>query len=240
MLKLIPAILSACLLGGIFLESLGHPKVEDAQPFHAAAKQLINAIPTEFDDYESREIPIPQAAQALLRPNAQFSREYVNKADGRRASFLLVQCADSRDMAGHYPPVCYPANGWEARADGEEGGEPVTFDLGDGVQVPAMRYEFSRIAMGERRKITVYNFFAIPAKGYAINMKAVRRAAATFGIRFFGAAQFQVVVEGDVDRESQESIVRDLWSPIAELVEFLGQDPSRMADAGQSRKAVNP
>jgi hypothetical protein len=213
MLKFIPAILTVLLLGAVYAESLGKPKAEDANVFHSVVRRAVGAQPETFGAYRSTEVPIPPAAQQLLRQNSAISRRFVNEESGRAGSLLMVQCSDSRDMTGHYPPVCYPANGWEPVKVGGQNGSVVTVRIGDR-PIEVMKYVYARTIGNEYRSIVVYNFFVIPSKGIILDMPAVRRAAATFGLRFFGAAQVQAVVDGAVDQSEQIAIVEDLWNPM--------------------------
>jgi len=51
---------------------------------------------------------------------------------------MIVHCGDVRDMIGHYPPVCYPANGWKPGPSAPTGIQVNQEDA------TAYRYEFSR------------------------------------------------------------------------------------------------
>src|SRR6185295_7672981 len=98
-------------LTGLWAEQRTRLKPEDAEPYHVRAKAAIESIPYQLSGWYGQDDEANPAAVKLLRTNIIFSRTYVNPASSLRASLLIVQCKDSRDMLGHYPPVCYPAHG---------------------------------------------------------------------------------------------------------------------------------
>mgnify|MGYP007071125856 CR=1 FL=1 len=54
-----------------------------------------------------------------------------------QVNVAVVQCRDARDMGGHYPPICYPGQGWTPKNPGiavplRLGGGPVTVVGEDG------------------------------------------------------------------------------------------------------------
>src|SRR5947207_4217407 len=113
-------VLSLALLGGIAAEQHRRLKPRDVEPYHARAAAAVKAVPYVIGYWTGKDDEIPSAAQKLLRPNAILSRTYSDNDPGRGgiyrtrrrdASLLVVQCRDSRDMVGHYPPICYRAHG---------------------------------------------------------------------------------------------------------------------------------
>jgi len=84
----------------------------EADEFHRAAAIAVAGIPVRIGSWNGTDYPLPPSAIELLRPNATLNRVYTNNM-GREVGFLLVQCRDSRDMLGHYPPICYKGQGWE-------------------------------------------------------------------------------------------------------------------------------
>jgi len=104
----IPAFLTVALLLGLTAETLSRPGPKDATPFHTRVREF----KTHFNNPEgwTAKVPdneLPPGAVALLKPNLDICRTYLNP----RFEFLLVQCLDARDMGGHFPPNCYPASG---------------------------------------------------------------------------------------------------------------------------------
>lgn len=213
------ALIGLLITGLAAAEFMRRPDAGDAAPFHTAAAKAIEALPDRFGDWEAMEIPVPASAQTLLKPNAMLSRALTNKATGEQVSIVLVQCRDTRDMAGHYPPICYPGQGWNEAADrrGVElhvAGRPVT----------AVRYEFTRSAFDRDRVLVVYNFFAVPGQGTPADMDTIRRAASDYAARPFGAAQVQVVLTRRQSPAEEVRLVESALSPMADVVDLLS-DP---------------
>ena len=110
-------ILCLGVLTVIAADNARHVKPQDAAPYHARAKATIDAFPYIIGYWTGTDVRVPEAAVKLLRPNALVSRRYTNHSPGLGgrgsawADLLISQCADSRDMTGHYPPICYPSSG---------------------------------------------------------------------------------------------------------------------------------
>lgn len=210
------ALVGLAVLGVAAIEITARPSAGDAEPFHAAAAEAIKSIPTEFGDWAATEIPVPQSAQALLKPNALLSRGLSNRVTGEQVSLVLVQCRDTRDMAGHYPPICYPGQGWIERD------EPRDVDVLVGNRrVKAMRYGFVRSGFDRERTLVVYNFFAVPGQGTPKDMETIRRAASDFAARPFGAAQIQVVLPRPLDIDEERRLVESALEPLSAVVDLL-------------------
>ncbi len=218
----IPLLAAAILTALMAWEVAGRPTPKDAEPFHRQAALAIDSIPIKFGSWEGSTISVPESAQALLKPNAILSRRYQNPQTNEQASLVVVQCRDTRDMAGHYPPICYPGQGWKLDVHANR---VVEIPL-EHVTVKAMRYEFDRSGGGfdRDRTLTVYNFFAIPGQGLPIDMEAVRAAAADYTARPFGAAQFQVVFDSRLPIADEEKVVTALLSQIEPVIILLS-DP---------------
>jgi len=208
---LTPPLLSVGLLAGIVTEQRTHLKPKDVEPYHAAARAAVEKVPYLIDGgrWTGTDEEIPTAAQKLLRPNAILSRLYSDNSPAtanlspielrnhqRVAHLLIVQCRDSRDMTGHYPPICYRNIGHElVRTDRHP-----PLDVG-GTPVPYTEYKFEKYTHGRAETIFVYDFFVVPGRGAVDDIKGVYDAAEDYERRFFGAAQFQVVM--------QEAVVPD-------------------------------
>lgn len=208
------------IVGLMGTEFAYRPSAADAAPFHAAAANAIRSIPSQFGPWQGSDTPVPTSAQALLKPNAIVSRSYINRETDEQASLVIVQCRDTRDMAGHYPPICYPGQGWSE----SPGTRRIATIAITNRELQATRYEFKRSAFDRERTLVVYNFFAIPGKGLPTDMDAIRRAAADYAARPFGAAQFQVVLFNPSSRYSAEqeiAIVESLLVPASSVVDLL-------------------
>lgn len=212
------------ILAGIGLLGNNPTNTARIDSYHEQVRQIIESIPPEVDGWVGQQVPLPQSATSLLRPNAIISRHYVHLDRGLQATLLIVQCRDARDMAGHYPPVCYPGNGWLQRE------EPT--DL----VIPAFdqeirRYVFHRVAGRDERDIYVYDLFALPTGETTLSMTDVRRLSSDYANRQLGAAQIQIVIDGQTDLKEHEWILDQMYAIVASAVEAVREgrtvtDPS--------------
>lgn len=189
------------------------PRARDAEPFHARVRQAVAEIPRKIGNWEGpRDEEVPPAAVRLLRPNALLQRTYWNPRTGISATLLIVQCGDAADMGGHYPPVCYPSNGydfdpqrgiipgdWKALEQGVPGAE-------DGV-LRGTEYAFRRrYGDGPSRNFVVRNLIVLPQGKFARDIREVRAAAADYQRQFYGAAQIQVLFDADRTTPAERDI----------------------------------
>jgi hypothetical protein len=211
-------MLCLALLAGIVAEDRTHLKPTDVEPYHAKARTVIEEWPKTIPDREGDRIgewttstdeSLPPSAEQLLHPNAKIDRRYTSNLlapNGLpvQASLLIVQCKDSRDMAGHYPPICYPAAGEERIS------EPLPFNLYvNGMWINGTEYHFLQKTLPVSRQC-VYDFFIVPGQGFKSDMPDVRKAAGDYQRRYYGAAQFQVVMDADYPQEFRERIFREI------------------------------
>ena len=174
------------------------------EAYHTRVAAAVNAIPVDFNGWVGQQVPLPQSATNLLRPNALIARQYVNEDKGLTATLLVVHCKDSRDMAGHYPPRCYPANGWVESSENPVG----VFEV-DGQTMRV--YGFERTTGQDERTIIVYSLFALPNGQLTTSMREVRKLSADYKYREYGAAQLQVVLDGDIDRDAHSWILSEMY-----------------------------
>ena len=211
------------VLAVIAADNARHVKPQDAAPYHARAKAAIDAFPYLIGYWTGSDEKVPDAAVKLLRPNALINRHYTNHAPDARgatwADLLISQCADSRDMTGHYPPICYPSSGEPQSA------EPRPFTLKvNGLSVSGMEYMFTAMpGQGIARK-SVYNFFVVPGRGIVRDISGVRAAAGDYQRRCFGAAQFQVLMDGDLPQEVRDGVFATMIGADTRLITELDTD----------------
>lgn len=209
-------IIPLCLLilVGIGLRRSNPENIEQIDSYHADVGKLIESIPIDFNGWAGLEVPLPQSATSLLRPNALIARQYVNAERGLHATLMIVQCRDARDMAGHFPPRCYPANGWLMQ---EETGDPLVVVSGHEMR----RYEFHRVAGRVERDIFVYDLFALPTGELTVSMDDVRRLSADYQYRSLGAAQIQIVIDGTIDLNDHPWILDQMYAIVAPSIEAV-------------------
>lgn len=216
LLKYLSPVLTLLLLSLMLLDVRAREKAADAGPFHAAAAHAINSIPYTLGDWRATDLPLPAAAVTLLKPNATATRLYQNQITGERATMVIVQCRDARDMAGHYPPICYKGQGWVARQEPT----PITLTV-TGAALPVVRYDFTRPAFDRDQSVVIYGVFAVPGKGFPLDMDRIRRLAADYASRPFGAAQIHIVLNERISAEREQEIASELLGFVRPTLELL-------------------
>lgn len=211
----IPGIATLLVLGGVTAESLSRPKPADAVPYHARIYEASQRMPKIVGDWEGTDVEVPPSAVKLLNPNALVHRRYSNRKTGQQASLLLVQCTRARDMAGHYPPVCYPAHGWTRGPS-----NAMEWDI-DGTKLPGMEYTYTRIHEGQTVSCVVSNLLILPSGAYVREMSEIYDAAADYLRQFYGAAQLQIVTYGDYTPEERAAIFRELVGANLEVLKVI-------------------
>lgn len=208
---------AALVLTGMYVEQRSWPQPLDAQPYHQAiAEQMTNWSP-HVGDWRSQEAEIPPAAIQMLRPNEYISRHYHRPGTGKGFSFLLIHCGDANDMLGHYPPRCYPSQGWESLD-----AEPKTWQLDDEA-VEGMEYSFYQTLDGATQRLTVVNLIILPNGNYGHGMDDVRRVLGDRRFRNFGAAQVQFVFGSRFSESDRREVVKEFINatrPIIDEIRF--------------------
>lgn len=215
-------LVSALLLGGAAVERWSLSAPASAAEYHARVRSAGESAPLAFDGWSGRDVPLPPAAVKMLRPNVVLSREFERlaatrpaegasppaaealMATGRRASFLLIQCDDTRELVAHYPPMCYPGQGYSVMA-----ARPKTTRFDD-LDVEWTQYEFVQQSVDRFASLVVAHFIVMPDGTICRSMDAMRTSAARVSDRFYGAAQVQVVTSGQVPEAEREAIFADL------------------------------
>jgi hypothetical protein len=210
-----PAVALA-LAGGLFLQMRAYARVDDPSAFHARVAEAVKALPIRMGPWEGTDTPAPPAAGKLLRPNAILCRNYRDEEGRRWAKLVFVHCKDARDMSGHYPPNCYPGNGWTMK------GEPVveTHELW-GREVPIAEYRFSRAELNREISTIVYDFFVLPSGRFCTRMEDVRGVSGDYRSRPLGCAQVQVVMDAGTREEERPQILREMLEPLGPTIDLL-------------------
>jgi hypothetical protein len=226
-LNLTAPLLCLALLGAAVAERSRRLTPTDVEPFHARAKNAINSTRYTIGLWTGLDVPVPTAAQQLLRPNALLSRAYIDNTPGSfrnlsgptRLSLLIVQCSDPRDMQGHYPPNCYPAHGAVSL-----GQRPLdlTLDAPTGpLDIHATEYRFSTGQDSDRTTSIVFNTLLIPNVGSTPDMAGVYHAAENYQRRLYGAAQLQIVLPDTLSPERRLEIYRTFLDALAPTLHDL-------------------
>jgi hypothetical protein len=229
--------LCVLLLAGIIAEGRTRIQPGDAEPFHARVKVAIENIPTMIGGglWGSVKRDVPQAATKLLRPNAIFCYEYNESTTGdqyrplRSAILLVVQCKDARDLQGHYPKNCYPAMGQTLKSSTLR-----TWTVA-GLDIPGTEYLFDAghgTTKGQDLR-RVYNFFVIPViphlaaqsvRGICPDIDAVYKSGEDYQRRYYGAAEFQLVLSDELSQESRDDVFAQIMTPVVPVIRALIND----------------
>ena len=209
---------------------------------HARIERVLSSVPLRIGEWIGDERPLTPAAVELLRPNAAMSRSYRRIGEPAAVAISLIHCSDFRDMAGHYPPVCYPAHGWTmesmaAGIGGARGGidgvvdsvEQTSLSIADVGRFPVRCYRFSRMGDGlVQIKMTVLNAFILPDGSWVTELGAIREGSARRRIAGEGVAQLQLVMAGWPSIESVRAQSESLLASIpAQVFETLGAERVR-------------
>lgn len=218
--------LALLFLAGAAVDRKAHMVApEDTTAYQARVREAYAQLPMRIGNWIGEETPVPQSAVALLHPNVIISRRYTNFVTGRTASFLLTQCADARDMAGHYPPICYPNQGWILQRS-----EAHRWAV-DGLEVNGMEYRFLRSPTSPAG-IVVRNFMILPDGSIAPDMDSIRKSTSVRR-RFYGAGQVQVICDAGVpDAEQGEIFTSLVEGHMPVITAILSGVPGKSGDAG--------
>ncbi len=257
---LAPPIVCVGILGGIAWEKSTHVKPQNATAYHAAVKSAVEEMAKKEymvsggDNglWFGKDQEPTKAAVKLLRPNVIFSRRYTDSTTEHRGlrmcDVLIVQCANARDMVGHYPENCYPSGG-ETLVDKR----PRDWQIGE-LKITGTEYTFERFSgRGRPVRRCVYSFLVVPGvlpdgapavpgvPGATIvrDIKGVNKAAEDYQRRHFGAAQFQFVfpaADPDLPRDTRDQIFAILMGGNMDVLKALNNvNIPSVANAGAGR-----
>ena len=197
--------------------AIGHslPDGAETDAYHAEVREVADVLPREIGTWKSIDTELPDAAVALLRPNVLISRRYVEDESGRSFVLLVVQCADARDMEGHYPPNCYPSAGWTSLQR-----KTVELEIGS-LDASSMDYRFERILQDGSEIISVVNLIIVPKEGFATTMGSIRRLGGTISDRYYGAAQVQFVFDSQWGEEERHEVVEKVGDTLEPLIRVI-------------------
>lgn len=203
------------VLGSAVAVGQALPDGDGAKGYHAKVRAAGAELPRQVGNWSSLDTELPEAAVALLRPNVLISRQYTNDVTEASFSFLVVQCADARDMEGHYPPNCYPTSGWTS-----QGQQSSSLQIGE-LSANAMEYDFELRATDGVTRIHVVNLLLIPSDGFVTSMSSIRNLGGTVSDRYFGAAQVQFVFSGGWNRKDRLQAVQEMGVSLEPLIDVI-------------------
>jgi hypothetical protein len=207
---------AVALAGGLFLQMRTYARVDDPSAFHARIREAVEDIPIRMGPWEGTDTQPPPAAGMLLRPNKILCRNYRDEEGRRWAKLIFIHCKDARDMSGHYPPNCYPGNGWTMQGPPTIGQHQLW-----GRSVPIAEYHFSRAELNRTISTVVYDFFVLPTGKFCTRMEDVRGVSGDYRSRPLGCAQVQVVMDAATRDEERPQILREMLEPLGPTIDVL-------------------
>jgi hypothetical protein len=215
----IALVVSVLLLGGAVAERCTLMSPVDGSAYQERVKQAFASFPAKVGDWTSKDVPVPAEAMRLLRPNSMFSRQYTNVATGQQCSVIMVDCTDARDLLCHYPPVCYPGQGWKLVGKQER-----NWDVA-GEAAVGTNYEFSRVNFESATGIVTASTMILPDGRFKPDMRGVEEAAADVRRRAYGAAQIQVVVNGAMTAADRDRVIGEMYQLHKPLFDAIRSAP---------------
>lgn len=185
------------------------------EQYHAHIREAQSQIPFNIGDWIGTDTEIRQEALKILDANSTVSRVYRNLKTQRTATLLLVQCADARSLLGHYPPVCYPSQGWsELTAEVT----PVPSSYGP---YEATNYTFGYDLMQQSSSLRVMHFTVLPDGRIAPDMGLLETAARDRRYTFCGGASVQLIVDSELSTAEQKEAREILFQAAMPWVEAV-------------------
>jgi Protein of unknown function (DUF3485) len=209
------AVLSVLLLCGAAAESWQFRPPPDATGYFNHVKAAADALPLMTGDWIGTTTPVSQGAIDMLHPNVIISRDYRNTATGATVGFLFVECQDARDELGHFPPVCYPAQGWLLQSTASK-----DWQVGD-TTLHGKEYTLSQGEFLNNQTQIVSDFFLMPGIGSEPDMNAVQSAAGDLQRRFYGVAQVQFIFPVEFSEAQRSQAISELIGPMQNLMQSV-------------------
>lgn len=210
MFKFMTPLITIALLGGVALDQSNR----DAAPpgiesYHVRVQQAETLIPYNIGNWVGTDTPIRQEALNILDANSTISRVYRDLLTGQTATLLLVQCADARSLLGHYPPVCYPSQGWSQLSSAITAVPP---EFGS---FEATEYAFGYELSLQSNALEVLHFTVLPDGRMAPNMDLLDVAARDRRYTFYGGASIQFIVNSGLTDEGRHQTYEMLFQAAA-------------------------
>lgn len=222
-----PALAVAALIAMFFVAGPGAGKVSGSDEYAERVRAAIERIPYQIGDWVGKDIEVPAPALKLLKPNKIMQRRYVDPSTGRTISVLVVHCGDVRDMRGHYPPVCYPAHGWD---EVREQREASSVSVSGGV-FPARNYMFRRVVQGVEQSMGILSFFVLPDPRTPIaeDMRALDRRAQIRSTAALGSAQVQIVGAEQIPGAEREKVINQFMRALEPAIRAVASGVTHAA-----------
>jgi hypothetical protein len=214
--KFIVPLITCGLLAGIAADQAAREVApEGVEEYHARVREAVALIPYNIGDWIGKDTEIRQEALKILDANCTLSRVYSNMKTNRTATLLLVQCADARSLLGHYPPVCFPSQGWSEVSSELK---PVPPEYGP---YGATCYAFGYDLLQRSNSLRVMHFTVLPDGRIAPDMGLLETAARDRRYTFCGGASVQLIVDSGLSESEQNEAYDMLFQAAAPWIEVV-------------------
>ncbi len=217
---LIPVASAALLVFALVAGGLTTRDVPGTAEFHLRVRDAVRAIPLTIGDWVGRDADPEASALEILDPVVIMQRVYRNQNTGETLSLLVVYCDDTRNLYGHYPPVCYPnARGWTAEGTREEVVQILDREF------PATSYAFGRVSNGIDRDLSVLNFMVSPSLVQPVleNMDALTRSRPSRFTPGLGAGQVQILGLDALSEQSRQVARQDFLRALQPAISVIAE-----------------
>lgn len=181
--------------------------------------RAFSSVPLALGPWLGSDVPLPAGAKEVLHATGTLSRRYVRIGSGADVTVAIVHCGDVRDMLGHYPPSCYPSQGWQLVGASDE-----RFPLNlRGQPGTAAIYRFEKPGVGGgKSSLSVAGSFLLPGEPSTPEVARLRGVARDRFASAQGVGQIQIIFAGSPDVADMRTTVQDLLDSFPpELLEVL-------------------
>ena len=190
--------------------------------YFSEVQREVEGLPYSIGRWVGQDVDVTPSAIKLLRPNAVLQRRYVDPLTNEYFNLLVVHCGDTRDMLGHYPPVCYPAHGWRM-----ESKEPAQIERSRGKNFQGTGYVFERGSGTNLARMLCVHFFVIPDRETPCvgTRDRLERVSHFAGMAQLGAGQVQILVPGESSPEFQAEVIADVLKALDPIISVVSSGP---------------
>lgn len=212
---IVAIVVALALLGGAAAEQVMLAKPQDADAYHTFVRDAANTIPSLPSPWKMTVVEVPAPVIAVIRPNLIMGRRFTNSVTGHYVDLMLVHCTDISDLFGHYPPACYPGQGWQLAE--REPADIVT----SARTYRGSRYQFGRSNFDSTHRLNVLSIMLTPDGQTRRNMDELSTFGNNVFDRFYGGAHLQIVTDAamnDGDRQKVTLQLLELYQPLLDQI----------------------
>jgi Protein of unknown function (DUF3485) len=210
------SVATLLVLGVLGAEKLVlEPPVRQVEAFQARVRAAVADMPRCIGPWLGVDVPLPQGAMRLLTPNAVISRQFTEDDTGEAFTFLFIEVGDSRDILGHYPPVCYKAQGWT-----EESSTPMDWPAW-GTTAHGMEYSFGRNRLEGPASFVVDNFLFLPNCSTYRDMTEMKNQSTNRLYWGMGGGQVQFIFDPGISRQRRNEIVQSFLKAMSPVFDAM-------------------